>query len=176
MRISDKNKQGAGFRAFYLSRSADDTMALGRALASCLSGGETILLYGTLGAGKTWFCHGLADGMQVEGAVQSPTFTLMMEHPAGKKSGISLLHFDAYRLQSPEDWYELGFSDYPGPREVAAIEWPERVEEALPDIAIRLYIQSGESTEERKIDIEFPERPEQACLERLKAAGVREVE
>lgn len=176
MESPEQIQKGAGYRAFYHSRSPADTMALGRALASCLHGGETILLYGTLGAGKTWFCHGLAEGLRVEGFVQSPTFTLMMEHQAADPGGLALIHFDAYRLGSSDDWYELGFSDYPGPREVAAVEWPERVSEALPADSIRLFIRRGEADDERFIRLEMAERPPAACLKKLEDIAVREEE
>lgn len=136
--------------------SAAASVALGERLAIFLRAGDTLLLEGGLGAGKTALTRGIAAGLGVLEPVQSPTFTLLMEHPAGAwpeasrklfaeldlplPPPLALAHFDAYRLQDEEGWYELGFDEYPLAGEVAVIEWPERVRAALPPQALRLAL------------------------------------
>ena len=83
-----------------MSRSEDDTRAVGSRLARRLRGGELIGLHGDLGAGKTVFVRGLADGLGVDpGKVRSPTFTLINEYSGGR---LPLYHIDLYRLAPSE--------------------------------------------------------------------------
>lgn len=132
---------GAVSRASYYSSSPDDTAQIAYLLGTCLQGGELLLLSGELGAGKTCFVAGLARGLNISEPVQSPSFTLMNEYPPERDgSHPGLQHFDAYRLSSADEWFELGFSDYPGPGCVAAVEWPERVAEALPRTALLIEL------------------------------------
>lgn len=111
--------------------SADDAIALGRALGQVLVGGETICLIGQLGAGKTTFTKGLALGLGLSdpGQITSPTFVLIIEHRGGR---LDLIHIDLYRLDC-EEADELGLEEYFGAENaVCAVEWPERAEELLP--------------------------------------------
>lgn len=102
---------------------------MARELAATLSAGDILLLSGTLGAGKTTFVRGLAEGLGIDpGEVSSPTFTLVHEYRGGK---LALYHADLYRLEgtAAED---VGL-DEPGVREgVLAVEWPDRLTHALP--------------------------------------------
>jgi tRNA threonylcarbamoyladenosine biosynthesis protein TsaE len=95
-----------------------------------------ILLFGPLGAGKTSFVQGLAQGLGVSGVVNSPTFTIVREH----QGRLPLFHFDLYRIDDPQELWEMGFEEYLGRGGVAAIEWPEQGEENIPSrfLAVRL--------------------------------------
>jgi tRNA threonylcarbamoyladenosine biosynthesis protein TsaE len=107
-----------------LTRSVAETEALAAELGATLVGGEVLLLLGELGAGKTAFVRGLAQGIGVDPAeVVSPTFVLLTSHPGR----LTLFHADLYRLKGDGDDTELGLEELPGPDGVLAIEWAERL-------------------------------------------------
>ena len=110
-----------------VSTSTEETQALGRRLAPALQAGDLIALEGPLGAGKTCFVQGLAQGLAVAGRVASPTFIVMRCHPGP----VTLYHADAYRLSSAEELLDVGLEDWLG-QGVVALEWADRVAEALP--------------------------------------------
>ena len=101
-----------------------DTAAAGRALASALAPGTTVRLYGDLGAGKTAFVRGLAEGLGIDPAdVSSPTFTIVQEYRGPQ---VTLQHVDLYRL-APAEIEDLALEDLVDPHTVMAIEWAERL-------------------------------------------------
>ena len=102
-----------------------------------------MLLYGDLGAGKTAFVRGLAEGLGVHrDEVSSPTFTLIQEYRGGR---VTLLHADLYRLDDPREIEELGL-DEQGEQAVVAIEWAEKLPRVPPG-AIRVHIEHVDETE-----------------------------
>lgn len=112
-----------------VSASEEETQAVARTLAATLQPGDVLLLSGDLGAGKTTFVRGLAEGLGIDaGEVSSPTFTLVHEYRGGR---LTLYHVDLYRLDrtATEDLglEELGVKDG-----VLAIEWPDRLTYELP--------------------------------------------
>ena len=114
-----------------------ETLALGRRLADALAPGAVLALYGDLGAGKTHLVKGLCEGLGVDpDGVASPTFTLLHEY-AGR---LPVYHFDAYRLERPEQFAALGPDEYFDGGGVSVVEWPERVEAFLPADAVRLRL------------------------------------
>jgi tRNA threonylcarbamoyladenosine biosynthesis protein TsaE len=130
------------------SRSEQDTAAMGRELGSTLAAGDVVLLHGDLGAGKTAFVRGLAEGLGVDSQeVSSPTFTLVQEYRGGR---LPLFHVDLYRLNDPREIDDLGLDEI-AEDGVLAIEWAERAPRP-PRQAIRIRIEhAGES--ERRIVI-----------------------
>ena len=142
------------------SRSVGDTEELGRRLGAQLRGGEVIAYFGDLGMGKTALTRGLAAGLGYRGRVSSPTFTIVNEY-AGR---ISLFHFDMYRLENEDDLFGIGWEDYLARGGVCAVEWSERIEEALPSDTIRITIERGESDTARKITVEGGENLENIGL------------
>src|SRR5438067_11377123 len=97
-----------------------ETAAIGRALAASLSAGDVVLLYGDLGAGKTAFVKGLAEGLGApRDEVSSPTFTLMQEYRGGH---LTLFHVDLYRLEDPREIDDLGLDEI-AVDGLLAIEW-----------------------------------------------------
>jgi tRNA threonylcarbamoyladenosine biosynthesis protein TsaE len=117
--------------------SVEGTVALGRQLAEHLRPGDIVALYGNLGAGKTHLVKGIARALGVEeAAVSSPTFTIVQEY-AGE---VPIYHIDAYRVETPDEFYELGYEDYFYGDGLCLIEWPGRVEALLPDDALRLRL------------------------------------
>ena len=119
--------------------SEDETKALGRALARELDPGDVLALYGDLGAGKTVLTKGIGRALGVsEDRINSPTFTLLNEYAS---AGIPLYHFDAYRIESPEEFFDLGYEDYFFGEGICVVEWADKVEQLLPDSAIRLRLE-----------------------------------
>ncbi|HEV2986320.1 MAG TPA: tRNA (adenosine(37)-N6)-threonylcarbamoyltransferase complex ATPase subunit type 1 TsaE [Vicinamibacterales bacterium] len=118
------------------THSEAETAAEGRALGSTLSAGDVVLLYGDLGAGKTGFVRGLAEGLGVRPAeVSSPTFTLVHEYRGGR---LTLFHVDLYRLNDPREVDDLGLDEITADG-VLAIEWAEKLRSPRGDaIIVRL--------------------------------------
>ena len=112
----------------FLTHSPDETQHVGAALAKTLHGGEVIAFLGDLGAGKTAFTRGLAEGLGVTDAVTSPTYTIVNEYLTGR---LPLFHFDMYRLGSSEELFDIGWEDYLARGGVCAVEWSENVQDAL---------------------------------------------
>ena len=111
--------------------SAVAMQQLGRELAANLTIGDVLMLHGDLGAGKTTLTQGVAEGLGIEGPVQSPTFTLVREHDAPT---MRLYHLDLYRLDDPDDLEDIGYEVYINPPDgVSLIEWPERAGDWLPE-------------------------------------------
>jgi tRNA threonylcarbamoyladenosine biosynthesis protein TsaE len=108
-------------RCRVFTQTEQQTEDLGRRVGARLLPGDTVLLTGELGAGKTVFARGVARALGVLGAVQSPTFTLVHEYET--KNG-ALVHMDLYRLGG-EGAAEAGFDEYLDGRNIVLIEWPE---------------------------------------------------
>ena len=133
----------------YHTKSEQETEELGRKLAGYLSPGTVIAYEGGLGAGKTAFTRGLARGLGVTDRVTSPTYTIVNEY-AGE---VPLFHFDMYRLTSSEDLFDIGWEDYLTRGGILAVEWSERVSDALEG-AVRVRIEKTDTEDERVITIE----------------------
>jgi tRNA threonylcarbamoyladenosine biosynthesis protein TsaE len=111
------------------SRSEAETLAVAREYAASLRAGDVVLLSGNLGAGKTAFVRGLAEGLGIDPEqVSSPTFTIVHEYRGGR---ITLYHADLYRLEraATED---LGLEEMGVRDGVLAVEWPDRLSHPLP--------------------------------------------
>ena len=143
------------------THSADETQALGQKLASRLAPGDVIAYFGDLGAGKTAFTRGLAQGLGITDPVTSPTYTIVNEYLSGS---IPLFHFDMYRLSSSDELFDIGWEDYLSRGGVCAVEWSENVEDALQD-AIRVTIEKdADEPDTRHITITGGPRFEDPCL------------
>ena len=135
----------------YITHSPEETRALGRTLAQALQGGAVVAFTGDLGAGKTAFVSGMAEGLGIEERVTSPTFTIVNEYEGGR---LPLFHFDMYRLGSADELFHIGWEDYLARNGVCAVEWSENVDEALDGDTIRVDISRGEDDNTRIITIE----------------------
>ena len=107
------------------TKSAEETIELGRQLAARLKNGDTVALYGGLGAGKTVFAKGIAQGLKVKEEIVSPTFTILRQYEGSEK----LSHFDLYRIEDEEELEHIGFYEFLGDG-VCMIEWPPKRTEA----------------------------------------------
>jgi tRNA threonylcarbamoyladenosine biosynthesis protein TsaE len=127
------------------TRSEEETAAVGRELAATLSAGDVLLLYGDLGAGKTAFVRGLAEGLGVSrDEVSSPTFTLIQEYRGGR---LALFHADLYRIDDPREFDELGLDEI-ALDGVLAIEWAEKLAARLTPsryAAVRIEHAAGDT-------------------------------
>lgn len=133
-----------------ISTSPKKTEQAGKSLAAQLRPGDVLLLRGELGAGKSVFARGIARGLGIEGAVASPTFTLLNCYEGGR---LPFFHMDLYRLDDEDAFYEAGLSDVIGGSGVALIEWPERAMGALPECHLDIEIQYGNEVDIRTIAI-----------------------
>jgi len=127
----------------FVSHSTQETEQFGEEVAKSLRGGDVLAFTGSLGMGKTAFTRGLARGLGCRGRVTSPTFTIVNEYD-GKTP---LFHFDMYRLGSSDELFDIGWDDYLARGGVCAVEWSERVSDALPDDTIYVDIARGEEDE-----------------------------
>jgi len=119
-----------------------ETAAVGRELARALRAGSIVLLWGDLGAGKTTFVRGLAEGLGIDPReVSSPTFTLIQEYRGGR---LPLFHVDLYRVESAEV-EDLGLEELTTGGGVTAIEWPDRLPRPLEE-AVVVHIEHGDAS------------------------------
>ena len=116
----------------FLSHSTQETEAIGEELAQKLRGGDVLAFTGSLGMGKTAFTRGLARGLGCRGRVTSPTFTIVNEY----EGRTPLFHFDMYRLGPSDELFASGWDDALARGGGWAVEWSERVSDALPEDTI----------------------------------------
>ena len=132
----------------------EQTRAVAEALAGKLAAGDSVLLSGDLGAGKTTFTRYLVAALGSPAAVSSPTFTLIHEYRGGR---IPVCHVDAYRMHGPADVDGIGLDDYLDGRWLLVVEWAERIERALPsDRRWRVHLDETGPTA-RTVTIAAPE-------------------
>jgi tRNA threonylcarbamoyladenosine biosynthesis protein TsaE len=130
------------------SESEERTIALGMAIGAALSPGDVVCLDGELGTGKTVLVRGMVRGRGYEGAVRSPTFTVIHTYPQAR-----LCHVDAYRLAGGDELLDTGIDDYLDGSWVCAVEWAERVRSALPEKALAVKLVFGEAENDRMITV-----------------------
>ena len=137
------------------SHSVEETMALGRQVAQRLQGGEILALTGELGAGKTVFVKGLAEGLGIKDVITSPTFVLVKTY----EGRLVLHHIDFYRLETPADLDSIGIDDYVQSGGVLAIEWAEKFQKELPQPYLQISF-LFEENDHRLIHIKHPGDPD----------------
>jgi len=137
---------------FQVSQSPEETLAAGKALAERLKPGDIVALEGSLGAGKTVFVQGLAQGLGTAPGipVTSPSYTLIHEYPGP----VPLYHLDFYRLSRIESALGLGLEEYFEGEGVTAVEWAEKFSELFPREAVWVRIER-EAGERRIIRIKM---------------------
>ena len=136
----------------FTTNQVKETRALGQQLAERLKPGQIVAFTGDLGAGKTAFVSGMAQGLGISDRVTSPTFTIVNEYEGGR---LPLFHFDLYRLSSAEELFDIGWEDYLARGGVCAVEWSENAAQALEgEPVIRVDIQRGSGDDQRVVTIE----------------------
>lgn len=116
----------------------EDTYAIGKNLAEQAAPGSVYCLNGDLGTGKTVFTQGFAAGLGIAGPVNSPTFTILQVYEDGR---LPLYHFDVYRIEDPEEMYEVGCEEYFTAGGVCLVEWAELIREMIPEDAVQITIE-----------------------------------
>ena len=129
-----------------LIRNEEDTRAFGHQLAEKLQPNTVIALIGDLGTGKTTLSRYIAEGLGVKETITSPTFTVVLEYHSGR---LPLYHFDVYRVNDPDDLFEIGAEEYFYKGGVSIVEWADQVAEILPDDTLCIFIEYGEKEGER---------------------------
>jgi len=130
-----------------MSYSEDDTIRLGKFIGENSKPGDIILLYGDLGSGKTSISKGIALGAGFKNIVTSPTFTLMNQY----SGNYPIYHFDLYRLNKEEDLFDLDYEEYFYGNGITLVEWPQRLENLIPDEYLKISLCKLNDTKERKI-------------------------
>lgn len=145
----------------FISKDPNDTFAFSKRLATLLLPGDVIALEGDLGAGKTTFTKGLANGLGIQRNVNSPTFTIIKEY----QGRLPLYHMDVYRVE--DSFEDLGFDEYFEGDGVTVVEWAHLIEDQLPHelLTISIYLDENQS---RKLVLQPKgERYEELCKEIL---------
>lgn len=134
-------------------KSITDTNIFAEKIAEVAKPGEVYALIGNLGTGKTTFTKGFAEAIGITESVGSPTFKLISEY---RGSDYWLYHIDCYRLESPQQFINIGGEEYlDNPNGVTMIEWADIIEEVLPQNTIFIkFNRLSENTEHREIIVE----------------------
>lgn len=126
-----------------------DTDKIGKIIGGSLKGGTVICLEGDLGAGKTTLTQSIAKGLEIHDYVTSPTFTIIKEY----NGRLNLYHMDAYRLDSEDEMYDLGYDEYINSDGVCIIEWASKIKGLIPKSAINITININYENNNRELDI-----------------------
>lgn len=138
-----------------ITKSPQETKAIAKVFARLLVPSDIICLDGDLGAGKTFFTSNIAKELDISKVVPSPTFTILIEHRDGK---IPLFHFDAYRLENEDEFYDLGFGEYLYDNGICVVEWASRIKNVFPNTVIQIHMlrDNFEDSDTRKLIFSFP--------------------
>jgi tRNA threonylcarbamoyladenosine biosynthesis protein TsaE len=142
-----------------ISEKPEDTQGFAKRLADFLKAGDVIALEGDLGAGKTTFTKGLAEGLGVQRMVNSPTFTIIKEY----KGRLPLYHMDVYRVEDSDE--DLGFEEYFEGNGVTVVEWAHLIDTQLPESVLAVHLYHGDNGTRRVVLEPKGSRYEQLCKE-----------
>ncbi|MBR3883417.1 MAG: tRNA (adenosine(37)-N6)-threonylcarbamoyltransferase complex ATPase subunit type 1 TsaE [Bacteroidaceae bacterium] len=99
--------------------------------------------YGKMGSGKTTFIKSICEELGVQDTINSPTFAIVNEYEDANRN--TIFHFDFYRIKSIAEVYNMGYEEYLYSNAYSFIEWPELIEELLPEECVKVYIEEGEN-------------------------------
>ena len=119
-------------------RHIENIREAARQFISQMGNGKVFAFYGQMGAGKTTFIRALCEELGVDDVVTSPTFAIVNEYSPGP-----IYHFDFYRIKRIEEVYDMGYEDYFYSGAICLIEWPELIEELLPEDAVKVHIKEN---------------------------------
>ncbi len=130
-----------------ISNSPNDTLKIAKTIASKLKIGDTIVLTGELGAGKTKFTEGFLSFFNMQDEISSPTFNIVNEYTS---NDTNIYHFDVYRLENSDEFYAIGGDEY-FEKGISIIEWGEIIEDALPNEYLKIVFQKDTNNENKRI-------------------------
>lgn len=130
-----------------ISNSEEETLKIGIKLGSLLKIGNTVVLTGDLGSGKTKLTEGILTYYKLEEEISSPTFTIVNEYI---KDDIKIFHFDVYRLEDSSEFYAIGGDEY-FEKGVCIIEWGELIQDALPQEYLHIKFERDNNNENSRI-------------------------
>ena len=119
--------------------SLDNIREAAKAFLAGMGTSKVVAFYGKMGAGKTTFIKAICEELGVEDVITSPTFALVNEYTAG--NGAPVYHFDFYRIKRLDEVYDMGYEDYFYGGNLCLLEWPELIEDILPDDVVRVSIE-----------------------------------
>ena len=122
--------------------SLDNIREAAKAFLAGMGTSKVVAFYGKMGAGKTTFIKAICEELGVEDVITSPTFALVNEYTSG--NGAPVYHFDFYRIKRLDEVYDMGYEDYFYGGNLCLLEWPELIEDILPDDAMRVSIMEQE--------------------------------
>jgi tRNA threonylcarbamoyladenosine biosynthesis protein TsaE len=132
------------------THSEIETWEVAKQFAASLKSGDVVCLEGDLGAGKTTFTQGLCAALGAKRAVTSPTFCIVLEHPA---DAFLVVHMDLYRLHDEEDVLQIGWEDYLAQGAVLVVEWSDRAGSLIPQDAKHVRFTYGADGTTRTIEL-----------------------
>ena len=128
--------------------SLDNIHEAAKAFLAGMGTAKVFAFYGKMGAGKTTFIKAICEELGVSDVITSPTFALVNEYTAG--NGATIYHFDFYRIKKLEEVYDMGYEDYFYGGNLCFLEWPELIEDILPEDATKVTI-TEEADGSRKV-------------------------
>ncbi|MBR2637317.1 MAG: tRNA (adenosine(37)-N6)-threonylcarbamoyltransferase complex ATPase subunit type 1 TsaE [Bacteroidaceae bacterium] len=134
-------------------KSIDDYPAAAREFINSMNNNRIFAFYGSMGAGKTTFIKSVCEAMGVEDAINSPTFAIVNEYEDSEQN--TIYHFDFYRIKNITEVYNMGYEEYLYSDAYCFIEWPELIEELLPEESVAVMIEEG-SDGSRTITMNLP--------------------
>lgn len=151
------------FSTTIITSGPEQTQEVGRAIGEQAQPGDIFLLTGPLGAGKTCLTQGIASGLGVSGYVRSPTFVLTTRY----QGRLTLHHMDLYRIDSPEEAWDLGLDEQLFAGGICIVEWADRAAEIFPPDSLWTDLDHVDAGDQRTVSfIDWPDRY-RPVLERL---------
>ena len=120
--------------------SLDNIHVAAKEFLENMGNGKVFAFYGKMGAGKTTFVKAVCEELGVDDVITSPTFAIVNEYQSAT-TGDSIFHFDFYRIKKLDEVYDMGYEDYFYSGSLCFLEWPELIEELLPEDAVKVTIE-----------------------------------
>ena len=149
-----------------VSHSPEETQEIGRLLGQVAKEGDIFLLTGALGTGKTCLTQGIAWGLGVEGYARSPTFVIATRY----QGRLTLHHIDLFRIQDPQEAWDLGLEEYLSGENVCVVEWANRAAEVFPQESTWIAMEYGTEDTDRLMTIRAEDNGDGRLVQGLQVA------
>ena len=143
----------------------DDTNLLALKIAKVIVPDFVITLSGELGAGKTTLTRYILQNLGITGLIKSPTFTIVEPYVTDK--ALQIYHFDLYRFNDPEEWFDAGFDEYFSNTSICFIEWAEKAHNLIPQIDWQIELLLNGMENKRVLNINAKSKKGEMCLKQL---------